>query len=204
MRAVAFAAAVLPSLAIGSPEKEGAKPLDLFYGTLGGSLSTFNNSQFGDQRTSWRSVHASIGRQITPKTNLSIDVRFTGTETSTTHAGLPYSTQYGYRSLSLSLNSHRTLYQRGRFSVSAGGGIGIDNGEQRQSHRLDDGQALFESSQKHRRFQYNLSSNFHWSFTNRLTLSVGYRRSWTVLEEGSWNNSMVDFTIRASVKPQQF
>ena len=203
-RVAVVLAAALPSLAISSPEKDGVKPLDLFYGTLGGSLSTFNNSEFGDQSTSWRSVHASIGRQFTPKTNLSIDVRFTDTETSTTHAGLPYSTQYGYRSLSLSLNSHRTLWRRGRFSLSAGGGIGIDNGSQRQSYRLADDQALFETSDSHRRFQYSLSSNVNWTFTNRLMLSMGYRRSWTTLEEGSWGQSMIDFTLRASVKPHQF
>lgn len=32
---------------------------------------------------------------------------------------------------------------------------------------------------------------------------MGYRRSWTVLEEGNWSQSMIDFTIRASVKPQR-
>ncbi|MCZ0944356.1 MAG: outer membrane beta-barrel protein [Gammaproteobacteria bacterium] len=197
-------AATLPCLAIASPEEGGPKPLDRFYGTLGGSLSTFSNNEFGDQSTSWRSVHASIGRQFTPKTNLSIDVRFSDSETSTTYPGLPYSITYGYRSLSFSLNSHRTLYQRGRFSLSAGGGIGIDNGKQRQSYRLDDGQTFFETTESHTRFQYNLGSNVNWSFTNRLTVSMGYRRSWTVLEEGTWNNSMIDFTLRASVKPQRF
>lgn len=135
---------------------------------------------------------------------LSIEVRHTDSETSTSYPGLPYSITYGYRSLSLSLNSHRTLYRRGRFSLSAGGGIGIDNGSQRQSYRLNDGQTLFETSDSHRRFQYNLSSNVNWTFTDRLTLSMGYRRSWTVLEKGTWNNSMIDFTLRASVKPQPF
>jgi len=200
--AAVFLAAALPSLAIGAQARE-AKPFDRFYGALGGSLSTFSNNEFGDQSTSFRNFHASIGREFSVKTRLSIDVRHSDSETSTTYPGLPYSITYGYRSLSLSVNSHRTLWQRGRFSLSAGGGIGIDNGSQRQSYRLDDGQTLFESSDSHRRFQYNLSSNVNWSFTGRLTLSMGYRRSWTTLEEGSWGQSMIDFTIRASVKPQR-
>lgn len=196
-------AATLPSLAIGSPTEGGPRPFERFYGTLGGSLSTFSNSEFGDQSTSSRNFHASIGRQFTPKTRLSLDVRHSDSETSTNHAGLPYRIEFGYRSVSLSLNGHRTLWQRDRLSVSAGGGIGIDTGSQRQSHHVDDGQTLFESSHKHKRFQYNLSSNVHWSLNDRFTLSMGYRRSWTVLEEGSWSQSMIDLTIRASVKPQR-
>ena len=203
-RAAVALVAALPCLATGSPEEGGSKLFERFYGTLGGSLSTFSNNEFGDQSTSFNNFHASLGREFSAKTRLSIEVRHTDSETATTYPGLPYSIRYGYSSLSLSLNSHRTLWQRGRLSLSAGGGIGIDNGKQRQSYRLEDGQTLFETSDSHRRFQYNLSSNVNWSFTHRLTLSMGYRRSWTVLEEGTWNNSMIDFTIRASVRPQQF
>lgn len=190
-------ATALPSLAPGAQTEE-AKPFDRFYGTLGGSLSSFANNEFGDQSTSWRNVHASIGREFSALMRLSLDVRHSDTETSTNHAGLPYQIEYGHRSLSL--NGYRTLWQHGRFSLSGGGGIGIDNGRQRQSYRLADGQALIESSRKHRRFQYNLSSNVHWSLNDRFTLSMGYRRSWTVLEEGSWSQSMIDLTVRASVK----
>lgn len=202
-RAVVLLTAALPSLAAGTPIDDGVKVFDRFYATLGGSLSTFRNNELADQRTSWRNVHASIGREFSTKTRLSFDIRYSDTETSTNHSGLPYQIEYGYRSLSLSLNGHRTLWHQGRLSMSASGGVGIDNGRRRQSYRLADGQTLFKNSHGHRRFQYNLSSNVHWSLNNRFTLSMGYRRSWTVLEEGSWSQSMIDLTIRASVKPRR-
>ena len=203
MRATVLLAVALQPLSVDASTDRETKWFDRFYGTLGGSLTTFSNNEFGDQSTSFKNVHASIGREFTPKTRLSLDVRHSDSETSTTHAGLPYRIEYGYRSLSLSLNGHRTLWQHGRFSLSGGVGIGIDNGRQRQGYRLDDGQTLFETSHSYKRFQYNINSNMHWSLNDRFTLSMGYRRSWTTLEEGSWSQSMIDFTVRASVKPQR-
>ena len=127
--------AALPSLATGAQTEE-AKPFDRLYGTLGGSLSSFANNEFGDQSTSWRNVHASIGREFPAQMRLSLDVTHSDTETSTSHAGLPYQIEYGYRSLSLSLNGHRTLWQHGRFSLSGGGGIGVENGKQRRKRSI--------------------------------------------------------------------
>ena len=202
-RAAAPSAVALILLAATAQARE-LNPFDRFYGSLGTSLSSFSNDQFGDQTTGWRSVHASIGRQFTPKTSLSLDVRLSDTATSTNHSGLPYQIEYAYRSLSLSLSGHRTLWQRGRLSISVGGGIGIDNGRNRQSYRLADGRTLFDANESHRHLQYNLTANVNWTLNGRLTLSMGNRRSWTVLEEGTWSQSMIDFAIRASVMPQQF
>ena len=193
--AVALAATALLFLPICGQ----AKPLDRFYGSVGASLSTYGGAGLYDQNTSWRNFNASIGRYFTARNQVSLDVWLNNSTTSTDSEGLPYSLEYSYQSLSLSLNAHRTLWQRGRLSATGGFGLGIEKGTQRQTNRLKGQDFETKTAHHHRRFQQNVSSNVHWQMTNRVSLSAGYRMSWTNLEEGTSRQSMLTLTLRLNV-----
>ena len=192
-------AAALAVALLALPTSAGAKPLDRFYGSVGGSLSTYGGGGLADQSTSWRNFNASVGRYFTARNQVSIDVWLNESTTRTEGAGLPYSLEYFYDSLSLSLNAHRTLWQRGRLSLTGGFGFGIETGTQRQTLRFKGQGTDIQSTHDHRRFQHNVSSNVHWQVTNRVSLSAGYRVSWTDLEEGTSRQSMLNLSMRLSV-----
>ena len=193
--AAALAAAALLSLPTGTE----AKPLERFYGSIGASLSTYSGGGQDGQSTSYRNWNASIGRYFTARNQVSLDAWLNRSTTSTDGDALPYSLKYGYDSLSLSLNAHRTLWQRGRLSATGGFGFGIEQGTQRQTYRFKGQGAEIRSSHGHRRFQHNVSSNVHWQMTGRLSLSAGYRISWTDLEEGTRRQSMLNLAMRLNV-----
>ena len=75
----------------------------------------------------------------------------------------------------------------------------MDKGTQRHTYRLK--AYDFESNNTHEdpRYQYNVSTNVHWRMTNRLSLSTGYRVSWTDFEEGTARQSMLNLTMRLNV-----
>ena len=195
IRAAAFAAAaLLPPMANAE-----AKPLERFYGSVGASLSTYAGGGQDGQSTSYRNLNASVGRYFTARNQVSLDVWLNESTTSTDGDALPYSLKYGYDSLSLSLNAHRTLWQRGRLSATGGFGFGIEQGTQRQTYHFKGQGAEIRSSHDHRRFQHNISSNVHWRMTGRVNLSAGYRISWTGLEEGTRRQSMLTLNVRLNV-----
>ena len=193
--AAAFTAAALLPLTASTD----ARPLERFYGSIGLSLSTYGGGGQADQSTSWRNLNASIGRYFSARNQLSLDVWMNQSTTTTESEALPYLLRYGYDSLSLSLNAHRTIWQQGRLSVTAGFGIGIEEGTQRQKYLYKGHAFEIETKHDHKRLQRNLSSNAHWQMTGRLSLSAGYRVSWTDLEEGTRRQSMLNLTMRLNV-----
>ena len=193
--AVALAATALLFL----PVCGQAKALDRFYGSVGASLSTHGGGGLDGQSTSYRNFNASIGRYFTARNQVSLDVWLNQSATSTDNEALPYSLQYGHESLSLSLNAHRTLWQRGRLSATGGFGLGIEKGTQRQTYRIKGQNFENKTAHHHRRFQHNVFSNLNWQLTNRVSLSAGYRVSWTDLEEGTSRQSMLNLSLRLNV-----
>ena len=195
-RRKAGAAAITAAALLSLPTNTDAKALERFYGSLGASLSTYGGGDQAVQSSSWRNLNASIGRYFSARNQVSLDFWLNQSSTSTDSEALPYSLEHRYDSLSLSLNAHRTLWRQGRFSITGGFGVGIEQGTQRQKHRFRNLDTEIETKHDHRRFQHNLSSNAHWQITNRLSLSAGYRISWTDLEEGTARRSMLNLTLR--------
>lgn len=192
--AAALAVALLPL-----PVNAKTKPLERFYGSVGGSLLTFGNSGPLKRDTDWRNVHASIGRYFALRNRVSMDVRLSESKTSTGNAALPYSIEQSYDSVALSLNAHRTLYQQGKLSLSLGVGVGVEEGSQKHSYRPDIGDVVPLESRNHTRLQHNIVSGLNWRVNDRFTLSAGYRVSWTDLEEGTRRQSMLNLTMRVNV-----
>ena len=175
-----------------------------FYGTIGVSMLSHNYAMGNtDRKSSGHSLRVSIGRYISPKFHVALEgVGQTSKYSYALDQPTAQSQSYRHSAYSVSLNAHRTFFTKGRFSSSAGAGIGIHKSRQTSVTEYADIERKFSTRFKSKRFQYNVSANLSYRLSGRISAQVGGQINSTSGGNSNQIKNVVHLSIHVSVAPK--
>ena len=169
-RAVLIVIALLPS--------DGhAARFDRLYGALGVNLFASADSS-GDivQESSGASLNFALGRFLSDQDRVSLNVSYSKFDSSSEYTAPVQQVQSSrVVTVGVTVNAYRTLYERGRISLSAGAGAGYVDAKIRQDFSYIEQGLSFTARDTYQRVSYNVSLHASYRLSPRITLDTGYQ-----------------------------
>lgn len=149
----------------------------------------------------WR---ASLGRRWGVKQRLEIEVSgLSSRHVSEFETPLRHSQSFEDRALAASFNIYHTLAQRKRFSLQAGGGIGIERSKQTQKFTYPDIDFTQSWASRHDRFRYNLSLGASYQLAPRVSVQLSYRVDKTTGEHVNRTLNTLNLALSLTASPRK-
>ncbi len=186
-----------------APSVGEAEPFDRFYGALGVSfVESADASSEISQESEGASAHLSLGRYLSDRDRMSLDVSYAKFDSSSEYFA-PIRQVHSSRVVSLgaALNAYRTFFRRGKLSFYAGAGAGLTDAKIRQDFTYAGPDLSVSVKDSYRRFSYNFSLNGSYRLTPRLALDAGYRVNKTTGNQNATQYT-ASLSIRLSMAPQ--
>lgn len=174
-----------------------------FYGTVGISLSAFDDAEgvvgVIERTSKTNNLSASIGRYFGKNNRIGLAATRSRSSHLTSYASpfTPSNQRFDHESLHYSLSVYRTFLRRSRLSLFAGGGVGLNRTRQKQVITYPQGGLSFESSHRHQRLSLNASLNLSYRLSGRLAVRAGYRVNRT--KGGDVNQTQSTFNLSLSI-----
>jgi len=129
--------------------------------------------------------------------------RHSSSHVSELETPIRHSQSFQDSAFSASLNAHRTLAQKGRFTLHTGGGVGIERSKQTQTLNYPDFDYSLSTSSHYERFRYNLSVGTSYQLTQRVSVQLSYRVDKTTGEHVNRTLNTLNLALSLTASPRK-